>query len=536
MNLQGKASQKGSGRLFVKNAAILTVTSLLLRGIGMYFRIWVSARVGAEGMGLYQLILSVYVLASGFASSGITTAVTKMTADELACGTRQSVRGVLRRCVGLSLAMGLVSVIALELLARPIGTGWLSDVRSVTSIRVMAFSLPFMSISCCLRGYFTARRRAAVPSAAQMVEQISRIALAVWLLGLWSEGGVESACIAIMTADVISEGAGCLYTVIAYILDRRTHSDAGSSPCVPREELSRTIWSIAAPITASHYLTTLLRTIESVLVPDCLTRSELSRERALELFGLVKGMALPLILFPSTLLTAFSSLLTPEISRAQVTGRRDSVDKAVRRAMRITFSLAVPVSGLFLLFPRELGVLVYSDDRLEPVLRALAPLMPLMYAESVAVGILRGLGEQNCSLIYGIADSAVRIVLIIILVPRMGLPGFLLVMAVSNLLTPILHLRRLTAVTGHAFEWGRWVISPTAAVIPAWLCGWMLNRTVPLQALPIPARMIAVSAAVCMIYGGTLWLLDGGRSPRELRNAMGLSSPGMHTQSAANRG
>jgi len=513
MKPTGNGKGTGSGRLFVKNAAILTVTSLLLRGIGMYFRIWVSALVGAEGMGLYQLILSVYVLASGFASSGITVAVTRMTADELACGTRASLRGVLRRCVILSLAMGLLSALALGLLAQPVGSGWLSDSRSVVPVRIMALALPFMSISCCLRGYFTARRRAGVPSAAQMAEQLSRIALAVWLLKLWLPGGVEWACIAIMTADVISEGCGCLYVVIAYLLDRRRQSDAGTHPFVPSFRVNRAIWEIAAPITASHYLTTLLRTIESILVPHCLTRSELSRERALELFGLVKGMALPLVLFPSTLLTAFSTLLTPEISQAKVTGRTGAVDKAVRRAMRITFSLAVPISGLFLLYPGELGVLVYSDERLKPILTALAPLMPLMYAESVAVGILRGLGEQNCSLVYGIADSVMRIILIIILVPRMGLPGFLLVMAASNLLTPILHLRRLTVITGHAFEWGRWVAAPIGSAVPAWLCGWLLDELPMVQSLPLLVRMGGVSVVVCLMYAAALWLLDGARLP-----------------------
>ena len=497
------------GSVFVKNAAILTVTSLLLRAIGMYFRIWVSALVGAEGMGLYQLILSVYVLASGFASSGLTVAVTRMTADELACGTRQSVRGVLRRCVGLSLALGLLSTLVLELLAEPIGCGWLSDSRSVSPVRIMALALPFMSISCCLRGYFTARRRAGVPSAAQMVEQLSRIALAVWLLRLWISDGAGGACAAIMTADVISEGAGCLYIIIAYLLDRRNQPEGGQRPHTPLRDMNRAICAIAAPITASHYLTTLLRTVESVLVPDCLTRAELSRERALELFGLVKGMALPLVLFPSALLTAFSSLLTPEISQAKVTGRTHAVDRAVGRAMKITFRLAVPVSALFLLYSQELGLLVYSDSRLGPVLAALAPLMPLMYAESVAVGILRGLGEQNCSLLYGIIDSVARILLIIILVPRMGLPGFLMVMAVSNLLTPVLHLRRLTVIAAHPFRWGEWVLEPAAAVLPALLCGRLLDGLPMVQALPTVVRMGFTGAVVCAMYGGGLWVMNG---------------------------
>jgi len=524
MNRPHRKPRTETGGRFVRNAAILTVTSLLLRGAGMYFRIWVSALVGAEGMGLYQLILSVYVLASGFASSGITVAVTRMTADELACGTRASVRAVLRRCVGLSLAMGLLSAALLEVFARPLGIGWLSDGRAVSSVRIMALALPFMSVSCCLRGYFTARRRVSVPSAAQMTEQFARIALAVWLLKLWLPGGVEWACIAIMTADVISEGAGCLHIIIAYLLDRRQQTNASTRPYVATKDMSRAIWSITAPITASHYLTTLLRTIESILVPDCLARAEMSRERALELFGLVKGMALPLVLFPSTLLTAFSTLLTPEISQAKVTGRSEAVDKAVRRAMRITFSLAVPVSGLFLLYPTELGVLVYSDSRLGPVLTALAPLMPLMYAESVAVGILRGLGEQNCSLLYGIIDSVVRIVLIILLVPKAGLAGFLMVMAVSNLLTPILHMRRLTRITGHAFEWGRWVLEPVAALMPALLCGRLLKGLPVLSSLPQIVGMGGVGIIICVMYGAALWLLDGAKSPRTIKNTL-LPSP-----------
>ncbi len=509
MKLSQKRRREGGRHLFLKNAAVLTVTSLLLRGIGMYFRIWVSARVGAEGMGLYQLIMSVYMLAAGFASSGITVAVMRMTADELSCGTRASVRGVLRRCIGLSLAMGMLSALVLELLAGPIGEEWLSDSRSVVSIRMMAFALPFMSISCCLRGYFTARRRSEVPSAAQITEQLSRIALAVWLLEVNRSGGVEALCAAIMTADVISEGAGCLYSIIAYLFDRRRVTDSGSRPCVPAHRVWRTIWDITAPITASHYLTTLLRTVESVLVPDCLAAAELSRERALELFGLVKGMALPLVLFPSTLLTAFSTLLTPEISRAQVTGRRDSVDRAVRRAMRITFSLGVPAGGLFMLFPTELGEVIYGDSRLGPILMALAPFMPLMYAESVAVGILRGLGEQNCSLIYGITDSVVRIVMIIVLVPRMGLAGFLVVMAVSNLLTPVLHLRRLTVVTGHSFEWSRWLIAPVTALLPSWITGAVIFRLPAVAALPDLVRMTAAALPVCLMYAAALLLLDG---------------------------
>ena len=293
--------------LFIKNTAILTVTSLLLRAAGMYFSIYITGIIGAEGVGLYQMIFSVYLLMSGFASSGIVVAVTRMTADEMALGSRRSVTGALRKCLSVSIVMGLISAAATAGLAGLIGGRWISDARAISAVRVMALSFPFMSISCCLRGYFTARRRVGVPSAGQMTEQAVRIAVCLVLLIRMAPMGVEYSCLAIMIADAVSEGAGCLFLVLGYLLDRRKCPDTNPLRTAPPYREYRRIWDIAGPVTASHYLTTLLRTIESILVPGCLARFVLSRTRALELFGLLRGMAMPLIFFPSTFLTALTS-------------------------------------------------------------------------------------------------------------------------------------------------------------------------------------------------------------------------------------
>lgn len=503
--MKNKTGSRSGGGLFAKNAAILTATSLLLRAAGMIFRIYVSGLVGAEGMGLYQLIMSVYVLGSGFASSGIVVAVTRMTAEEMARGSVRSVRLVLKRCLMVSVSMGLLSAVIIAALSEPIGNGWISDPRSVRSVRVMAMALPFMSISCCLRGYFTARRKVSVPSAAQMTEQVVRIVLALVLLNRLSPLSAESACLAIMAADVISEAAGCLYITTGYLLERKKLTCQLREIVAPDHSMWREIWNIAAPITASHYLTTLLRTIESILVPDCLTRYELSRERALELFGIVKGMALPLILFPSTLLTAFSSLLVPEISEAAALGRHSRLESAITRSLHITMTFAFIISGIFILYPEELSLLIYNEPELADILRWLAPLMPLMYVESVVVGILRGLGEQNSSLRYGIIDSVVRILLIIATVPSHGLNGFMLVMMVSNLLTPLLHINRLRLVSHIRFDLMKCVIKPALSASLSCLL-IKLGERFPLPELPTVAEPVLGAVFALCNYCALLWL------------------------------
>lgn len=494
---------------FLKNAAILTVTSLLLRAVGMYFRIYISSVIGAEGIGLYQMILSIYVLVSGFASSGIVVAVTRMTTDELAVGSGRGARFVLRKCLTVSVAMGMISALLVWFSAGIIGSEWISDARSIPSVRVMALALPFMSVSCCLRGYFTARRRAGVPSAAQITEQTVRIAVSLLLLARLAPMGIEYSCLAIMLADAVSEGIGCLHVVLAYLNDRKKIGKDNTQTRLP-DHVYRRIWNITGPITASHYLTTLLRTIESILVPDCLTKFLLSRARALELFGMLRGMAMPLILFPSTLLTAFSTLLIPELSEAQALGKTKGVQSAVRRSLGITFSLAIPIAAIFMLYPTELAVLVYDEPEVGALMTALAPLMPLMYVESVVAGILKGLGEQMSSLRYNIIDSVIRIILTVLLVPRFGMAGFLAVMVVSNLLTSLLSIARLMRVTSIKFMWLKWVIEPVCACVIAASSITAVSRIMDIYVMPQLLRIVIGGGFVCVVYALVMLFINEG--------------------------
>lgn len=511
-----KNKLSGTKTLFIKNAAILTVTSFFIRGASMFLRIYISAKLGAQGVGLHQLILSVYTLGSGFAGSGIAAAVTRLTAAELAKGTRESARLVVRRCTAFSLAAGMLSAVVISCFARSIGSGWLSDPRTVPSIRVMALILPVISISACIRGYFTARRRIGTNSAGQFAEQTVRVSLTVILLNRLLPMGIEYGCLALVLTDLAAETVcTCVVTAAYYIDIKRSGrclrgsdiSSCGQSP-IPEAKVNRAIWDIAAPITASHYLTSLLRTVESTLVPDCLTRSEGSRVRALELFGMVKGMTLPMILFPATILTAFTSLVVPELSRSQALGCRERIRTGAQSAMRVTLTVSILAGGLFMLYAQELGEIIYHEPELGGIVFFLAPFVPLMYAECVSVAILYGLGEQRASLVYGVIDSAVRITLIALLVPRYGMNGFLTVMAVSNILTPVLHMNRLGRVCGCDIDLARWVFEPGLCMALAYAVTRLAERAAGIGTLPDIARVLIGCVIASAVFVSMLLLLQ----------------------------
>lgn len=485
-------------RTLVKNAAVLTVTSLILRTVGIFFRIYMSRAIGAGGMGLYQLIFSIYVLAATFAASGISTAVTRMVADELACGTKRSVLHVLRRSILVSVVLGMVSAAIVWAAATPIATLWIQDTRSIPALKILTVGLPFMGISSCLRGYFIAREKAATPSRAQLLEQVVRIAVTVLLIERWSVFGIGMACAAVIVGDTVAEIASCLYLGLGLWLDKRKLPLTGHGTPLVQKGVLRRLWRIAAPITAGRYLNTILRTVENMLVPACLTTFLASSSAALVQFGMLKGMVMPLLFFPASFLSAITTLLIPEMSRANTLGQHQTIERAVKRSLQVTLVSSILLGGLFTLFAQELGVLVYHDEEVGFFLRVLAPLMPIMYLESIVDGILKGLDQQASSLKYSVLDSVSRIILIWLIVPRFGMGGFLFIMVLSNYLTCGLNLHRLLTVTGVSMEWGNWVIKPLLAIGALGAVTTLIRRTAPIGALP-SVVIVAAFGLLCSI-------------------------------------
>lgn len=457
---------RGKG-IYVKNAAILTGTGLLLRGAGMLLRVYLAGHLGAEGMGLYQLIFTVYGLAVTAATAGLTAVTARVCAGMAGAGQGQGAAPAAGRLALWGGALGLAAALGLAVLAGPAARLWVGDARAAAPLRLLAPSLPFMAMSAVLRGYFLARRDVRPGSWAQLLEQAVRMALTAVLLA--RAQGVQEACLAAVAGSAVSEAVSWALMALWFCSGRQSGTQGP-----PPRHLARRAASLWAPIAAGQYLQGGLRAAENVLVPACLTLYIGSRSGALAQYGALKGMALPLLFFPFSFLGALSTLLLPDITEAHARGDAAALRHLVNRVLALTFALGVLMGGLFALLGAPTARVLYGADDGAPVgfyLSVLGPLMPLMYAESMVDGILKGLDQQLATFRYAVADSLIRIGLIALLAPRLGMKGFLFVMLVSNLLTSLLNLRRLLTVTGLPVRWGSWAFEPVlcfAAAASAW--------------------------------------------------------------------
>ena len=432
--------------IFIKNAIILTAASLILRFAGIIFKLWLASSVGSEGMGLYQLIFSVYMLASTFASSGICTAVTRLVAEEIGLGSKKGVLRILHRSITLTLIIAFVSILILFFGADFIAFSLLGDARCATAIKILPFALPFMGITSCLRGYFIALRRVTPNAFSQIFEQAVRIILILLLVKKYMNYGLTYCCAAVIAGDVTAEILSALLLYIIYKFSKKRLNNLNGRQNPPYK-LTAKILDISVPITSGRYLNTALRTVENILVPKNLAKFALNSSKALSQFGMIKGMALPVLFFPSTLLNSISTLLIPEMSEAAAKNQKFIVKNTTANIIKLTSIISFIFSSIFMVSGEKIGFLIYKNNEIGFLLKCLAPIIPFMYLDSISDGILKGLDQQKFSFKTAISDSVFRIILILLIVPKTGLKGFIGIMFFSNFYTCILNVTRLIKIT-----------------------------------------------------------------------------------------
>ncbi len=431
------------GTKLIRNTALLTVSSLVMRGVGMLWQVWLAGRIGPAGIGLFGLVMSVGFLFITLAVSGIRFAVTRLIAEEVGRGRTGSVGGVVRRAGVYALFFGCAAMLGLYWGAGPIGFLWIGDARTVLSLRLMALSLPAGGISSLLAGYFTAVGRVWKTAAEQFAEQLARMALVVFALSRAPAEDLSLVCAAVVGAGTVADNLGAAAMLALYAADRRR--TRGNGPAGRR--LTPRMLRIAFPLALSAYARSALSTFRQLLVPKGLRLSGMSAEAALAGYGVINGMALPLLTFPTVLPAALAEMLVPTLTEAQVSGGTASLRRTVTVLLKNTFLLSSAAAAVFFVAADMLGGLIYHSPEAARYIRILAPMAPFIYTDIVTDGCLKGLGEMMRSMTYNIAEASLGLVLVWALLPRRALGGYIFVLYFCELFNFTLSVRRLWKVT-----------------------------------------------------------------------------------------
>ena len=488
-------------RNYLRNAALLTGSDVVLRLAGMGLRIYLANALGGEGMGLYQLVLAVYSLFVTLATAGVSVAATRLMTEELS-RSPATAHGMLLRLAAAGLGLGALAMAAQFGLAGAAARWWLGDVRAAGALRVSALGMPWMALSAVLRGFFIARRRVEPNVLSQLAEQTVRIAVVVSALQRTAGWETGRRCMLVLAATAVSEAVSACVMLLFYRREARRCFGSGRPQCPP--DPARRLWDILWPVEGGRVLASALHTAENMLVPACLGVYLLQaggRSAALEQYGTLKGMALPLLTFPFGLLGSLGVLLMPEITQAHIEGNTRRLNRLLDRMLQLTGYFSALAGAAFWVWGQPLAQALYHSAEAGFYLQALAPAMPLMYLESMVDGAMKGVGEQKAAFRYSVWDSILRIAGVVLLLPRWGMKGFLLVILLSSLYTCAANTGRLLFSSGTKHAFLHWLGAPLAAAASAAAAGGWLRSA--LSAL-LEAEGLMPFAGLALGGAGTL--------------------------------
>ena len=409
--------------IILRGAFFLTLAGIIGRIIGFFYRIFLSRIIGAEGVGIYQLVFPLYALTYSLTVSGIQTTISRFVSAKTASGDKKGALRILQTGLFLSLALSLVTAFLLLRFHRILAVSFIKEERCSRLLKLLAFSVPFGSVHACIDGYYYGRKCTSIPAVGQILEHTLRFLSVFLLYQIWLEKGIPVTPAIAVFGIIIEELIAALFSVTVLTIHLSRYP-VKQSALYSRIVYLRERITFSAPLTLNRVLVNLLQSMEAFLIPLQLRLFGMNSSEALSLYGILTGMALPLILFPTALTSSISTMLLPIVSEAQATKDRKQILSAIRKACSGCLLLGVFCWFSFLCFGDFAGNVLFHSRTAGSFITCLAWICPLLYLNPALFAVLNGLGKTGNVLIHNLTGILIRILFILAAVPKIGILGY----------------------------------------------------------------------------------------------------------------
>lgn len=416
---------------------LLTLSGILCKIIGFFYRIFLSRAIGAEGLGIYQLIFPVSTICFAITTAGLSTALSKYVA-EYRSSDPSSPRRFLRICIVLSAGLSALCMAVLLYFSEPISIYILSEPRCAPLLKILAWSIPFASVHACIHGYYYGRKKTAIPAVSSVLEQSARIAFALLVYMIRQDETHPFDTSAAVWGIVIGEAAAFLFCVSALWFEPEIPF-SGKKVSHP----ARKLITYALPLSANRLTLTLFSSFEAILIPSRLHLAGYSQSDALSIFGILTGMSLSIVLFPTVLINSIAVMILPVIAEAQSNNQPEKI----RQTIRMTISGCLLFGSLctlaFFTFGPFLGTFLFGNALAGHFIRLLSFICPFLFLSALLSSILHGLGMPGYPFVLNLCGSMIRILFVHQLIPLWGLKAYLVGMLFSQIIVSVLCIQIL---------------------------------------------------------------------------------------------
>lgn len=491
----------------VRDTILLTIMQLILDSSSLVLNGFITRQLGASAIGLFSLMGSFLGLAGIISNGNAFLCSSRLISEELGKKDGNPNRILfhgIKLCIILSLSVSAILII----FAGQIGIRFFGDTAVVSSLRLMPFALASGAVSCCLKGYFNACRKASLSAVGDILEFAVKSAVIVIMTITAKDHSQSSVCRIMITSIIVGNAVSLLFMLIMFAKKHIKGSGRGTLTF-------KNYISFAFPIMWGGILTSVLSSANDALVPICLRQNGNSTEQSLALFGIFEAIVIPTLFFPSVVLCSLSGIIVTESARASASGNRERIRSITSRLIRYTMIYGIFASAVLIRFGRPIGELLGGGETAGFMISAIAPVVPFIYMEIVLEAMVKGMGLQSFSSLNYFAEYVIRISIVLIFVRRIGFAGIAVSYYASNIFGNISRLVKLLRHTGVRFRPFSMLISPVIYAVLTMSVTELICSILKINGdTMFPMIFFAI---VWMTFYGGIFLLSSYLTPKSQR-------------------
>ena len=468
---------------FIKGAAVLGAAGIIVKLVGVFYKIPLANIIGAEGAGLYAKAYPIYTILLMISTAGLPPAISKLVSARMALGDKAGAQKVFRIAFLLLAVFGLICSLALYLFSESYAAfqGY-PQIR--LSVQLISPAIFFVAVMASVRGYFQGMQNMFPTAMTQMVEQVGKVTIGLTLASIMVKKGVEYGTAGAMIGIMASEFVAMCAIIIYYFVRREKAAKMAAAPDGVNVIL-KSILKLSIPILIGASVMPLVSLADAAIVTERLVSAGIASEPAIELFGIFSGLANPLVNVPGTVSLAFGVSILPIISASKSKDSLGEVKSNSKMGLKMAMLLGIPSAVGLAVLASPIMELLYGGTLLKtpfenPILLAGSLLMILaggvifLSILQTLNGVLQGLGKVMVPVAALGAGAVVKVILMYTLVgvPEIGIYGAPISTFACYAIAAVIDIIMVKKLTGVKFGFAECVLRPAAASVLMGASAW----------------------------------------------------------------
>jgi stage V sporulation protein B len=464
---------------FIKGAAVLGAAGLIVKMIGVLYRIPLQWIIGDDGLGIYHKAYPAYALLLMISTAGLPPAVSKLVASHMARGDKAGANKVFRVALGLLSVAGLVASLILFIFSKQIAVIWAKDPLAQMSIAYIAPAIFFVAIMAAVRGYFQGMQNMFPTAMTQLVEQVGKVAMGLLFASLMISRGIEygaaGAILGVMASEFVA-----MAVILVYYFVKREKAEITAQDYEKTNEILKKILKLAIPILIGASIMPLITFLDANIISDRLLSIGFTQETARPIFGIYTGRVNPLVNVPGTVSLAFCVSIVAAVSSYLAVEDMDAVRRNTKTGFKMAMLVGIPSAvGLGVLSTPIMNLLYHSSS---PESNQLAGNLLAILAGGVIFlsilqtlnGVLQGLGKVMVPVAALGSGAVVKVVLsyVLIGIPEVGIYGAPISTFACYAIAAVIDIVMVKKLTGVKFGIMECVIRPALASAVMGVVAW----------------------------------------------------------------